>query len=78
MLLSFSQGNPLRRVAPILLKGMKAVAGIQFPDPRVCGQLGSPRRPQVKEEVREVDRSGGRALSSGSDQMAGTGEQVSR
>lgn len=55
VLLLFPQGDPLRRVSPILLKGTKAATGIQFPNPPVCGHLGSPWRPLVKEEVREAD-----------------------
>lgn len=54
-------------------------AGIQFPDPRVCGDLGSPWRPLVKKGS-EGDREGrGQgSVGSGSDQMAGAGEQVNR
>lgn len=51
----------LLRILPIRLKGAKAVAGIQFPDPKVCGDHGSLRGPLLKEEAREAERVGGRA-----------------
>lgn len=54
-------GDLLRRILPILLKGAKAVAGIQFPDAKVCGDLGSLRGPLLKKEAREAERAGGRA-----------------
>lgn len=60
-IMALPTGDLLKGILPILLKGAKAVAGIQFPDPKACGDLGSLRGPPLKEEAREAERVGGRA-----------------